>query len=150
MGLLTAVSAGPPPEDYPKLRNLVASLEAEDDAEFVAKLRASVLGFPRRVHSGKAENATAGLFEHAWKAVSRHPEREDLQQIADAVVRMAQSAFRYVAFTPKSLGEVPNEWLQTEDGKQPQGPRGTHIERVTRPGLRTSDNRLILPAKISM
>lgn len=143
-----AVSAGKPKAGYDDLRNLVAGLPGDSDE--VIKVRSAVAGFPGRVRSGQDENSLKEIFDRAWKARRRHPEREDLQQVTEAVRRLAADAYGYAVFSPETLGGLPEKWLQTADGKEPQGPRGSRIDRVIRPGLRTHENKLVQPAIVEM
>ena len=140
-GLQGCISAGPPPAGYADLRDLVAGLPG--DIEAVSKFRASVFDFPRRVRSGQVETSVAGLFDVAWKAVMKAPEREDLREAAASVHRLLDRSYGLITFEPKTVGEYPETWLQTGDGGRP---RGLRVDRLLRPGLRTIDNKLKWPA----
>ena len=121
------------------------------ESDEVTRVRSAVAGFPGRVRSGQDENYVKEIFDLAWKAARQHPEREDLQQVAEAVHRLAADAYGYAVFRPKALGEFEGKgWVQMADGKEPQGPRGMRIDRVIRPGLRTLENKLLQPAIVEM
>jgi hypothetical protein len=135
------ISAGPVPAGYDELRDLVVGLP--DGGEAVARFRTSVLEFPRRVLSGQVDSSVAGLFDVAWKAVMKAPEREDVRQAAVSVHRLLDRSYGLITFEPKAIGEYPETWLQTAEGGRPRGQR---VERLLRPGLRTIDSKLKWPA----
>lgn len=135
------ISAGPPPAGYDELRDLVAALPDEIDA--ISRFRTSVFDFPRRVRSGQTDTSVAGLFDVAWKAVMKAPDRDDLRQAAAAVHRLLDRSYGLITFEPKTVGEYPDTWLQTGEGGRP---RGLRVDRLLRPGLRTIDNKLKWPA----
>ena len=135
------ISAGPVPAGYDELRDLVVGLP--DGGEAVARFRTSVLEFPRRVQSGQVDSSVAGLFDVAWKAVMKAPEREDVRQAAVSVHRLLDRSYGLITFEPKAIGEYPETWLQTAEGGRPRGQR---VERLLRPGLRTIDSKLKWPA----
>lgn len=136
-------SAGPAPEGFAAVEHLAGALTGEG-AEILTFQRA-VTKFASRSLEGHGSLAAANLFDVAWKAVLSRPDDAQLREAVAAVQTLLQKSYKLIAFSPKSLGEYPEDWLHDPHDRPARGQR---VERVVRPGLKKIDNVLVFPAKV--
>jgi hypothetical protein len=134
-------SAGPEPPGYRDVVEKVALLPELDGP--VARLRQNVHDVPRRVEKGQAPVVGANLFDVAWEAKEALAGRNDIDAVVRAVHQFLERAYAMSLFQPEKIGDWPEGWLRTAQHGEP---RGTRVDVVRRPGVKTRDNKLVRAA----
>ncbi len=139
-------SAGPAPAGFEKLIFLAKGLPGNQPQ--CQQLRQALRDYPKHVLGDRSRLALPGLYDTAWNALLECPaDKVDLPAWKAALAEILRTPFELLLFEPAGVGDYPSGWMVGVDGKPP---RGRHIARVIRPGVRTFDKSLVWPAIVAM
>jgi hypothetical protein len=79
----------------------------------------------------------------AWEAKEALAGRNDIDAVVRAVHQFLERAYAMSLFQPEKIGDWPEGWLRTAQHGEP---RGTRVDVVRRPGVKTRDNKLVRAA----
>lgn len=136
-------SAGPPPHGLTDLESLGARAPAPLAAilaEGFANLRPAGAG-------GYLETAILDLYARFWDQVYPAWIESDAQSakaFGDGIAAMMAESFGIESFSPQAYRDCPDGWILCPPGTRMATGR---IARILRPGLRTADGQLRLPAR---
>lgn len=137
-------SAGPAPAGYEALRGLAGSLPGDEPR--CRELLQVLDDLPRHVLDEKARLAIPSIYDSVWKVLVEHPAvAGDQAPWKAAIAELIRKPFDMVMFEPGKLGDYPTSWIVEAGGR---APRGRHIVRVVRPGVRTLEKKLVWPAVV--
>lgn len=137
-------SAGPAPLGYRQVCEQARRLT--NDHESTKALRGNAFDMPKRVVRGDSPNTIIReLFVSAWKARQAAAGGTDADAAVEAVHLLIEKGYDMVLFKPERVGDFDKNWLETTDGKPPDGSR----VNVVRPGVRTRENKLVCPAIVN-
>lgn len=137
-------SAGPAPAGYEPLRMLAQGLPSDEPR--CGELRQGLSDLPGHVLEEKARLAIPRIYDNVWNVLVEHSATAgDPAPWKAAVAELIRKPYDMVMFEPTKLGEYPSSWIVEAGG---HSPRGRHIVRVVRPGVRTLEKKLVWPAVV--
>jgi hypothetical protein len=139
------VSCGPPPPQYPELRELLAALKHPG----AARLLEMLAGWPASSRAGRIELEAVDFYLKFWDVLGGEFRRTSYDEFTAVEGRLAAllAGFDLIKFEPRTLDDVPESWVEIKA----QGSLHTgRVRRVERPGLRTSRNELKVAAQVEV